>query len=214
MTATVSVATNSVEARERGTSTKDQLSELRQLLKSYQYYNKQQTNPAQSAPVTESAKTVSSPESKPVTESTPTSQSDQYLETVRAEIHRLTNIERNRAGVSSLTNDSALARVAKGHSEDMLTRDYFSHTSPEGCNMGCRLEQADYDYAAWGENIAWRKSSIQPDAKALAKHFVDSWMNSSGHRKNILSNNFTREGIGLAREGNLVYATASFSHPR
>jgi len=214
LTATVAVATNSVEARERGKTTKDQIIELRQRLHFYQNTTKQQsTTPAKVTTTTKTTETVATPKtSAPTTETT--NESDAYLETVRAEIHRLTNVERNRAGLPSLAHDSKLANVAKGHSNDMLSRNYFSHTSPEGCNMACRLAKANYDYQAWGENIAWRKSSTQPDAQVLAKHFVDSWMNSPSHRKNILSSNFTHEGIGLAREGNLVYATASFADPR
>ncbi len=209
-TATVSVATDSVQARERGKSTKEQIAELRSYLHTYQSYTKQTTAPKTTTPPksTETVPSVSTP-----APSQTAAVADAYLETVRAEIHRLTNVERNRAGVAALSSDNALARVAESHSKDMLKRDYFSHTSPEGCNMACRLDKVDYNYWAWGENIAWRKSSSQPDAKALAKHFVDSWMASSGHRKNMLSPNFTHEGIGLAREGNLVYATASFADP-
>ncbi len=80
--------------------------------------------------------------------------------------------------------------------------------------MACRLAEVEYAYWAWGENIAWRRSSNTPDAKELARHFFDSWMNSSGHRKNILSENFTHEGIGLSRRDGLVFITASFTDPQ
>lgn len=139
---------------------------------------------------------------------------DAYLATLATEIHRLTNIERSKVGVSTLAYDEALAAIATGHSEDMAQDDYFSHTTPEGCTLTCRFEAADYQASAWGENIAWRSSGTMPEAKELAAHFVEMWMNSTGHRQNMLSTNYTNEGIGLAKIGNKVYATANFAKPR
>jgi len=138
---------------------------------------------------------------------------DEFMTVLASEIHRLTNIERQRAGVSTLEYDSALATVAKGHSEDMAKRNYFSHISPDGCNLGCRLNEAGYVVSSWGENIAWRSSNKLPEAEDLAVYFVGEWMNSDGHRRNILSSKFTHEGVGIAQIGNKVYATVNFSRP-
>jgi uncharacterized protein YkwD len=140
--------------------------------------------------------------------------SDEFMAVLAGEIHRLTNTERERAGVSKLGYDNALAAIARGHSEDMALNNYFSHTAQDGCTLSCRFKEAGYTAKAWGENIAWRSSSKQPEAKELAAIFVEMWMNSDGHRKNMLSSNFTREGVGLTRIGDKVYATVNFANPK
>lgn len=140
--------------------------------------------------------------------------SDEFMMVLSSEIHRLTNVERQRAGVSTLVQDTALAAIAKRHSEDMAQHNYFSHTAPNGCTLTCRLSKAGYKAQAWGENIAWRSSSKLPEAKELAAYFMNQWMNSEGHRHNILSGNFTHEGVGLARIGNKVYVTVDFAKPQ
>lgn len=142
------------------------------------------------------------------------SEADAYMITLASEIHRLTNLERSKAGVAILAYDEALAVIATGHSEDMAEDDYFSHTTPEGCTLTCRIEAAGYQALAWGENLAWRSSDTLPEAKNLAAIFVDMWMDSPGHKQNLISGNFTREGIGLAKIGTKVYATANFAKPR
>jgi uncharacterized protein YkwD len=140
--------------------------------------------------------------------------SDEFMMVLTSEIHRLTNVERERAGVSTLGHDNALAAIAKKHSEDMAKHNYFSHIAPNGCTLTCRINEAGYTARAWGENIAWRSSSKLPEAKELAAYFVNQWMNSDGHRHNMLSGNFTHEGIGLAQIGNKVYATVNFANPQ
>lgn len=137
-----------------------------------------------------------------------------YIEMVAAEIHRLTNIEREKAGVPILVDDSALGDIAQAHSEDMALNNYFSHTNLLGCNPACRLAQAGYDALAWGENIAWRSSTVLPPPEELALMVVVSWMNSSGHRDNMLSENFTHEGVGIAQVENVVFATVDFARPQ
>jgi uncharacterized protein YkwD len=137
-----------------------------------------------------------------------------YLTVLADEIHRLTNLERSKAGVATLAYDDALAAIAMAYSEDMAEDDYFSHTTPEGCTLTCRIEAAGYQAVAWGENLAWRSSDTLPEAKNLAAIFVDMWMDSPGHKQNLLSTNFTHEGIGLAKIGTKVYATANFATPR
>lgn len=174
----------------------------------------QPTNPTDSTDDEEVTDEAVDPTPEPPLEEESAEPSSSYLDAIAAEVHRLTNAERAAAGVPTLQVDARLAAVATGHSEDMAARDYFSHDSPEGCNAGCRLEQAGYEYQAWGENIAWRESSNLPSAAALAEHFVSAWMNSPGHRANILKSDFTHEGIGLALDGTRVYITANFSDPR
>ena len=134
-----------------------------------------------------------------------------YEEKIAAEIHRLTNVEREKENLVALNNDDDLKLIALSHSEDMAENSYFAHTNLENCDLGCRLGEANYTASAWGENIAWRSSTVLPSAEDLALMFVISWMNSSGHRDNMLSENFTNVGIGIAKAGNHVFATMDFS---
>jgi uncharacterized protein YkwD len=128
-------------------------------------------------------------------------------------IHVLTNEKRREAGVPALSADAKLASVAQAHSVDMAGRGFFSHQNPDGCSPSCRLKKAGYDYAVMGENIAWI-SGAPLDADTLAKKFVMNWMSSEGHRKNMLSPDFTHEGVGVYVKGGKVYASANFSKPQ
>ena len=157
----------------------------------------------------------SAPSTDRPTENIPdTTEADDYLSALANEIHRLTNDVRTQAGVPTLAHDTDLATIATKHSEDMALRDYFSHTSPNGCDHTCRFKQAEYLAKTWGENIAWYSADQLPSATKLATHFVDQWLASSGHRRNILSRTFTHQGIGLASTGNKIYATVNFAKPQ
>ncbi len=104
------------------------------------------------------------------------------------EVLRLTNAERSQHGCRALTADSRLVRAAGGHASDMVRRQYFSHTSPDGEGPGERLAEVGFSGRGWGENIA----AGQPTARSV----VDGWMNSPGHRANILNCDFNRLGVG------------------
>jgi uncharacterized protein YkwD len=101
----------------------------------------------------------------------------------------LVNQERAKAGCARLTRDSSLAKAARAHSADMAARDYFSHTTPEGVTFGKRITNAGYRFSRAAENIAAGQSS--------PASVMDAWMNSSGHRANILNCNLTNLGVGV-----------------
>ncbi len=101
----------------------------------------------------------------------------------------LVNQARAGAGCGALTADPALAAVARAHSADMRDRGYFSHTTPEGLSPFDRARAAGIGYAR-AENIA----SGQPDAAAV----MEAWLNSAGHRANILDCSLTKLGVGVA----------------
>jgi uncharacterized protein YkwD len=101
----------------------------------------------------------------------------------------LVNEARADAGCDPVTADPALAAVARAHSADMRDRDYFSHTSPEGLSPFDRAEQAGVDYSR-AENIAFG----QADAAAV----MEAWLESPGHRANILDCDLTKLGVGVA----------------
>ena len=87
-----------------------------------------------------------------------------------------------------LAENAALRCAARNHSLDMATRNFFSHTNPDGNGSRERMDQAGYGGFAWGENIAFGQTS--------PAQVVDGWMHSSGHCANIMNPNFTEIGIG------------------
>ena len=100
----------------------------------------------------------------------------------------LTNIERANAGLQPLTLDLQLVDAAQDHSNDMAQDDFFSHTGADGSTVGSRVTDTGYQYSTVGENIA--------AGQTTAAEVVEGWMNSPGHRANILNGNFTEIGIG------------------
>ncbi|MFJ9376926.1 CAP domain-containing protein [Streptomyces sp. NPDC101455] len=105
----------------------------------------------------------------------------------------LTNAERARAGLRALAVDPLLAAAAQAHSTDMVARAFYSHTSPDGSQPWDRAAAAGSRRRTIGENIACGQRS--------AAEVVEGWMNSPGHRANILKPDFTHIGIGFAGGG-------------
>ncbi|MFB9319625.1 CAP domain-containing protein [Cryptosporangium minutisporangium] len=113
----------------------------------------------------------------------PANESDQVIE--------LVNTARAEAGCDPVHADSRLAAAALKHSEDMIARDYFAHMTPDGVSPWDRAKEAGYEVPT-GENIALG----QKDAAAV----MDAWMNSAGHRANILNCASKAVGIGVATD--------------
>jgi len=107
-------------------------------------------------------------------------------------VSRLVNDYREAIGCPRLVWNADLAGAARAHSEDMLVRDYFGHTDPEGKDLGQRLRVAGIRFRLAGENIA--KGFRYEDA-ALA--VVESWIESEGHRKIIEECDFFQHGVGF-----------------
>jgi uncharacterized YkwD family protein len=106
----------------------------------------------------------------------------------------LTNQQRAKYGVPALQLDVELSKVAREKSRDMQTKGYFDHNSPTYGSPFDMMKQFGISYRAAGENIAMGQRSPQ--------EVVNAWMNSEGHRKNILNADFTHIGIGHVAEGN------------
>ncbi|MCZ7433895.1 CAP domain-containing protein [Streptomyces sp. WMMC1477] len=120
-----------------------------------------------------------------------------------ARVLTLVNQERSRAGCSPLRADASLARLAGDHSADMARRGYFSHTDPDGRDPWDRAEEDGVTHLG-GENIA----RGQADAEAVMR----AWMDSPGHRKNILNCGFTSLGVGAHFAGGGPWWTQSFGY--
>ena len=152
--------------------------------------------------------------------------------TLEKQIHELINQQRNNQGLSSLSFDSSLAAIARGHSQDMAKNNYFAHENLQGLSPTDRGNQRGYpcrkDYGSYytyglAENImqnnlydsvtyyngipryAWNTQ------QEIAQSTVSGWMSSPGHRQNILTSTYDREGIGVAiASDNKVYITEDF----
>jgi uncharacterized protein YkwD len=115
---------------------------------------------------------------------------------VRATLCTL-NAERARYGLAPLRLNKKLSRAARRHARDMVRRDYFSHDTLGGGTFVDRIRRTGYFRGArtWsvGENLAWGSHK-----RSAPRAITGMWMNSAGHRANILSTSFREVGIGLA----------------
>lgn len=104
------------------------------------------------------------------------------------EVFDLINKQRTNNGLAALRNDSEVQRVARIKAQDMVDNNYFSHTSPTYGSPFDMLKSFKISYKTAGENIAGNSSNSSA---------VTAWMNSSGHKANILNSNFNYTGIGV-----------------
>ena len=150
-------------------------------------------------------------------------------------VHERVNQVRQQRGLQPLNHDQRLQNIADGHSEDMAERGYYSHTAPDGSDFSDRYEAANYDcrisinsswHTSGSENIAY--TFADTDVRTASGETVDhdgnetkigygivrQWMNSQGHRENILRGYWQNEGIGIAVASvdgrQKVYATQNF----
>ena len=121
-------------------------------------------------------------------------------QSVEKQVITLVNQERAKAGLPALKEDWELSRVAKYKSQDMHDNRYFDHNSPTYGSPFEMMKSFGIHYSYAGENIAQGQRSAQ--------EVMNAWMNSSGHRANILSKNFTYIGVGYVEDGH--YWTQQF----
>jgi uncharacterized protein YkwD len=147
------------------------------------------------------------------------------------QIHLLINRERRKLGLSPLAWDGALSRIARKHSKDMANRSYFSHNSPEGRDFSYRYGRDSYSCEVpvretiytGAENlfqnnrydrVVYVNGETRYDwntMRKIAESTVQGWMNSPGHRKNILTPHWRSEGIGVAiAPDDKIYITENF----
>lgn len=144
------------------------------------------TSPSPSRTESRSPSPTKTRTSEPTPSAKPTATADAAT-AAEAEVLRLVNQERAQAGCRPLTNDPELAKLAGDYSQDMAERGFFDHTDPDGNDPWERAQ--DYGIAdLGGENIA--------RGQANAQSVMDAWMNSEGHRANILNCDFRTLGVG------------------
>lgn len=146
-------------------------------------------------------------------------------------IHNMINKEREKKGLPGLLWDESLHGIARKYSQDMVQRKFFSHNDPDGKTFIDRFKAAGFEckikagdtICLGAENISqdnFNSSSLSGDGKTsfesdkedeIAESVVRRWMNSKGHRQNILTRYFKRQGIGIAlSDDGKVYITADF----
>ncbi len=146
-------------------------------------------------------------------------------------IHDLVNKERKKRGMQALEWDVTLHSIARKFSEDMARRDFFSHEDPEGRSFCDRYSAAGFSCSIRiGHKVCLGAENISQDylfntsssegggtfshyntEDKIARSVVERWMNSKGHRLNILTPYFKKEGIGVALDGDgKVYVSEDF----
>ncbi len=119
---------------------------------------------------------------------------DATADAYEAEVIRLVNEIRVQNGLQPLKTNWELSRVARYKSQDMVDQHYFSHTSPTYGSPFQMMKSFGISYRTAGENIAYGQRTPQ--------EVVNAWMNSSGHRANILNSSYTQIGVGYVANGN------------
>ncbi|MGW2645332.1 CAP domain-containing protein [Streptomyces sp. NPDC001393] len=121
-----------------------------------------------------------------------------------ARVVQLVNAERAKVGCHPLTVNAELTKAAQAHSADMAAHQNMSHTGSDGSSPGDRITAAGYAWSAYGENVAY--------GYATPEQVMNGWMNSPGHRANILNCSYQEIGVGLAQPGS--YWTQDFGTAR
>ncbi|MFS0654333.1 CAP domain-containing protein [Bacillus sp. 179-C3.3 HS] len=159
---------------------------------------KQNTN-NQSTPKTEqNTNNQSTPKAEQKETTAP--KADSSLNAFEQEVVELTNKERAKQGLKALSIDTKLSKSARAKSQDMKDKNYFSHTSPTYGSPFDQMKAFGITYKTAGENIAQGQRTPQ--------EVVTAWMNSEGHRANILNKNYTHIGVGYVKDGH--YWTQQF----
>jgi uncharacterized protein YkwD len=120
-----------------------------------------------------------------------------------AEINQATlcllNAERAASGLGALTENASLSRASLAYSQQMVDQSFFAHEAPDGTNLVARLTAVGYlgntggDWSV-GENIAWAQGSL-----STPRNVMQAWMNSTGHRENILNTDYAEIGLGTVQ---------------
>jgi uncharacterized protein YkwD len=136
-------------------------------------------------------------------------QEDLDLAEIEREIEARINEIRIEHGLEPLEHNETLAAVARAYSCRMAREDFFAHESPDGDMVADRVVAADVRYRVVGENLAMIGGMGNPGEAA-----VEGWMESEGHRENLLRSNYEESGVGACTEGEAIYFTHVFLQPR
>ena len=127
-------------------------------------------------------------------------------------IHDATNRARRDHDVDAIASDPHLATIARSHSCHMVDADFSGHETPSGTTLTDRYDRASYDWRRCGENVPNHYPDDPDDATAIAREIVAGWLDSPGHRENLLEPDWHVEGVGVDYAiGGAVLATQNFA---
>jgi hypothetical protein len=119
------------------------------------------------------------------------------------------NRVRSERGLDALVPDPVLAEVARGHSEDMVRREFVGHVNPDGLGAAERADLAGIRFAKLGENVHMNRGADDPVSFAVGR-----WLESDGHRETMLDPEFSTTGVGAAMAGDgRIFLTQLFAAP-
>ena len=127
------------------------------------------------------------------------------LDSMETQIRQQINAVRQSHGLGPLQPNNSLAQVARNHSQQMASRGFFDHTDHRGEGAFERVQSAGIPFRLVAENLFMSENAPQPVALA-----VKGWMNSPGHRANILRAGLTHTGVGIFKKGDTYYFTQLF----
>lgn len=162
--------------------------------------DKAEKTPTKAAPT---AAPTATPTTAPTAAPTkaPAKTADTSIGNYAGEVLRLVNVERAKAGLPALTTNSTLTAAANKRAQE--TKQSFSHTRPDGSSCFTVLAEYGISYRTAGENIAYGQRTPQ--------EVVNGWMNSPGHRANILKSSFGKVGIGVYESNGVIYWSQLFT---
>ncbi|MBO9540104.1 hypothetical protein J7643_05875 [bacterium] len=125
-------------------------------------------------------------------------------------VFQQTNEERAKVGAKALASDPQLNALARSRSEDMVKRNYFDHVTPDGKKVFDMLKEMGFAYSTAGENIAYNSYPLSQSPQRA----MTAWMNSSGHKANILNTRFGRIGVGAYKRSSdgAIFYTQVFTN--
>lgn len=141
---------------------------------------------------------------------------DDYTRMIEARVFKFVNAERVKHGLKPLASSEELSNIARNHSRDMVRRAYTSHINPDGLDPTARAKKAGFNTdkkvksgirRGVGENIYEHQAIMVEDGVhkpiidppyTVAEKAIDGWMNSPGHRKNIMNDGYTKVGTGVS----------------
>lgn len=156
------------------------------------------TTPTKAPVATTKPTATPTPTKAPVVTTKPSTGVSNYA----SEVLRLVNEERAKEGLAALTTNTPLINAANKRAEETVKS--FSHTRPNGTNFSTALAEYGVDYRTAGENIAYGQKTPQ--------EVVTAWMNSPGHRANIMNSKFNKIGIGVHQSNGVIYWSQLFTN--
>ena len=178
------------------------ISSLKDILANLNESGNLETKAPEAAPTkAPEATPTKAPEATPTPSAAPTN-NNTGISSYAAQVLQLINQERAKEGLSALTTNSTLQAAADKRAQEIVQS--FSHTRPDGSSFSTVLKEYGITYRAAGENIAYGQKTPQ--------EVVTAWMNSSGHRANIMNANYGKVGIGVYQKNGVIYWSQEFTN--